>query len=332
MPSYAPRLFALVADTAEVFIECISKRSGLGWKQIGQRVVCRLRDRRVGRYPRGRWRESRITLPFVEDGIHRVEDGDVNDGHRTAGTTRSELLAEHAVFSGRHGRVIDAGRIDGDPIPVHDAGAQIERRRPATAFGFGHRCAVLKWCGLHDGLCLRPGTRTCERRVLGTPEAFEASADALCEGEGSDGHGDQHQRQTGSEPSVSNLHLRLSLVLGRRSPSTRLSRRLRANRLGGTMGMYDSVGRPHWQDRRHVASGRNLTKIESAGGDRAVLFSFEKVQSVNHPVHGAVWSNRGRKRRFKAARTRRPLNTGRVTPLCCSTSRPVNCDCDVEVW
>lgn len=71
-------------------------------------------------------------LVAVVNGIDRVENRDVHDGHGAAGPTRPELLAEDAGVTGRDGRMIETGRIDRDFVPtMNGIGSRIteEKRR-----------------------------------------------------------------------------------------------------------------------------------------------------------------------------------------------------------
>ena len=61
---------------------------------------------------------SRIAAVAVVNGIDRVENRDVHDGHRAAGPARPELLAEDARVTGRDRRMIETARIDRDLVPT----------------------------------------------------------------------------------------------------------------------------------------------------------------------------------------------------------------------
>lgn len=61
--------------------------------------------------------DSRIALVVCPQGVDRVENRNVNDGHGTTGPGRSELLSKHPTFSGRDRCVIETARINRDLVP-----------------------------------------------------------------------------------------------------------------------------------------------------------------------------------------------------------------------
>ena len=63
---------------------------------------------------------SGIALVFALTGIDCVKDGDVDDGHGSAGAAGAELFAKGAVFAGSYGGVIQTGGIDRDFVPAVD--------------------------------------------------------------------------------------------------------------------------------------------------------------------------------------------------------------------
>ena len=52
--------------------------------------------------------------------IDYVEDRDVNNGHGAAGAAGAELFAKGAMFARRNRRMVQAGGVYGDLIPVVD--------------------------------------------------------------------------------------------------------------------------------------------------------------------------------------------------------------------
>ena len=44
--------------------------------------------------------DAGVTLIFTDYGVDRVEHGDVDDGHRPAGSARTELFVENAILTG----------------------------------------------------------------------------------------------------------------------------------------------------------------------------------------------------------------------------------------
>src|SRR5438270_13115070 len=70
------------------------------------------RDRRLCRL------NSAITLIAAEDGVDRIENGDVNDCHRATGPGRSELFAKGPDLAEGDGSVIESAGINGDRVPA----------------------------------------------------------------------------------------------------------------------------------------------------------------------------------------------------------------------
>ena len=59
-----------------------------------------------------------VALVTAEDGVHRIENGDVNDCHRTTGAGWSELFAKGPDLAGRYRRVIESAGVNGDRVPA----------------------------------------------------------------------------------------------------------------------------------------------------------------------------------------------------------------------
>src|SRR5213592_4466603 len=82
-----------------------------------------------------------ITLIASDNRVHGIEDGDVNDRHRTARTPRSKLFPENPVLARRYRRVIQPAGVDGDLVPVTD------RVCPGPRFLSGARARTVVWTG-----------------------------------------------------------------------------------------------------------------------------------------------------------------------------------------
>lgn len=126
-------LVTSLPDPAKVRGEQVIKTRRLGREECHQRVVRRLRhgggERRM---PRGRV-QRRITLVAAHDRVHRVKDGDVDNGHGPARSPRSELLPKNAILAGGHRGVVEPAGVDGDGIPAPDRmalGEQWQTWRP----------------------------------------------------------------------------------------------------------------------------------------------------------------------------------------------------------
>ena len=63
---------------------------------------------------------SSVALVFAEDCIDGVEDRDVDNSHSAAGAAGAELFAKRAIFAWGNRRMVQAGSVDGDLVPVVD--------------------------------------------------------------------------------------------------------------------------------------------------------------------------------------------------------------------
>ena len=63
---------------------------------------------------------SGVALVLTEDRIDGVEDRDVDNGHGAAGAAGAKLFAKRAMFALGNRRMIQAGSVDGDLVPVVD--------------------------------------------------------------------------------------------------------------------------------------------------------------------------------------------------------------------
>jgi hypothetical protein len=125
-------LTGAVRDFREILGEQLVAVVGLRRKDFDQRVVRGLRDRRFHRRAGRRVGQPRVALVVAGDRVHRVEDGDLNDGDGPAGATGTELLAERALLAGGDRRVIQPAGVDRDLVPMvqppHRAAVAVKRR------------------------------------------------------------------------------------------------------------------------------------------------------------------------------------------------------------
>ena len=109
-----------VLDAAQVFLESRVEAPGLRGEERDQGVVRRLRDRGFHRGAAGCERKATVAPVAAGDRVHRIEDRDVDDGHRPARAPGAELLPEDPVLPGRHGRVVEPAGVDRDLVPAPD--------------------------------------------------------------------------------------------------------------------------------------------------------------------------------------------------------------------
>jgi len=62
--------------------------------------------------------KSTVTLVAAEDGVDRIENGDVNNGYRAAGASWTELFAKCPDLAGRYRRVIETAGVNRDRVPA----------------------------------------------------------------------------------------------------------------------------------------------------------------------------------------------------------------------
>ena len=114
----AVRSFVVVVDPRQVFGEPRVEGRGLRWIKRNQRVVRALADRGDERERVTRRVNSCKAVVAAVNGIDRVENRDMHDGHRAAGPARPELLAKDAGVTGRDRRMIETARVDRDLVPT----------------------------------------------------------------------------------------------------------------------------------------------------------------------------------------------------------------------
>src|SRR2546430_9201290 len=68
---------------------------------------------------------SAITLIAAKDGIDRIENRNVDDGHRATGASWSELFAKDPDLTGRYWRVIESAGVNGDRVPAMNGVSRI---------------------------------------------------------------------------------------------------------------------------------------------------------------------------------------------------------------
>src|SRR5207244_10702354 len=112
---------APVAEGAEVFDELGVEIGLLRREERGQRVVRGHRNGGLDRRVLGGSAKTRVALEAPDDSVHGVEHGDVDDGQGPTRASRPELLAEHAWVTGRDRRVVEAGGVEGESVPVAKA-------------------------------------------------------------------------------------------------------------------------------------------------------------------------------------------------------------------
>ena len=129
------------AQRRELVREALVEARALRREHRGERVVRGLRDRRLERRVVRRAAQADVAPVAAVDRVHRFEHGDLHDRDRAARAARSDLLAEHAVLADGDGRVVEAARVDRDPVPApHDvepavgSGTRDARRAVGRAF------------------------------------------------------------------------------------------------------------------------------------------------------------------------------------------------------
>src|SRR2546430_1625739 len=68
---------------------------------------------------------SAITLIAAKNSVDRIENRNVDDGHRAAGASGSELLAKSPDLTGRYWRVIETAGVNGDRVPAMNGVSRI---------------------------------------------------------------------------------------------------------------------------------------------------------------------------------------------------------------
>ena len=111
-----------------------------------------LRYRGVERDRRFNGLDSRITLVAAKNGVDRIENRDVNDGHGAAGAAGSELFAKGADFTERERGVIESAGVDGDLVPAMN---RIERILRGLICASGLRAAEARSEEIAETGCAR---------------------------------------------------------------------------------------------------------------------------------------------------------------------------------
>src|SRR5439155_8291038 len=78
-----------------------------------------------------------ITRILAHHGVDGVKHRDVDDGHRPAGTARTELLPKQAVLTGRGRGVVEAAGIDRDFVPAANCVETSPWPLPGTGINLG---------------------------------------------------------------------------------------------------------------------------------------------------------------------------------------------------
>src|SRR5439155_26880337 len=86
----------------------------------GQRVVSRLADGRFHGDWAGRDLNAGITLESADDGVQRVEHGDMDNRDRAACSTGAKLLPPGSGLQRARGRVVQPTSVNRDLIPATD--------------------------------------------------------------------------------------------------------------------------------------------------------------------------------------------------------------------
>ena len=97
-----------------------------------------LSDRSVERDRRLHRLNAAVTSVAAKDGVDRIEDRDVDDGHGATRAARSQLFAKGANFTGRDRGVIESAGVDGNLVPPMN---RIERILRGLICGSGRRAA-----------------------------------------------------------------------------------------------------------------------------------------------------------------------------------------------
>src|SRR5438128_5357695 len=119
-----------VPDLVEVFREQLVEARLLRRVELDQRIVRRLGYRGVHGGVAGRRSQARVALVAAGDGVHGIEDRDVDDGKGPARSVGAQLLPEDPVLSGAHGRVVERVGDEQDFIPAPDGVLAARAFRP----------------------------------------------------------------------------------------------------------------------------------------------------------------------------------------------------------
>src|SRR5205814_9577307 len=84
-----------------------------------------LSDCRIERYRRFHCLKTSVTLVTAKNGVDGIENRNVDDGHRAAGASGSELLAKSPDFTGRYWRVIETAGVNRDRVPAMNGVSRI---------------------------------------------------------------------------------------------------------------------------------------------------------------------------------------------------------------
>src|SRR5258707_188548 len=78
----------------------------------------RLSDHGVHRDRTMRCLNAGVTVVTANYCVHRVENGDMDNRHRTARASRSKLFSEDSILARRNWRMVEATSIESDFIPA----------------------------------------------------------------------------------------------------------------------------------------------------------------------------------------------------------------------
>ncbi len=114
----AIRAFVLVADLREIVGQERVERRCLRRIKRDQCVVRRLRDGCIERDRRLYRLKPGVTSVAAKDGVDRIENRNVDNGHGATGATGPKLLAKGAQFARRHRCMIQSAGVNCDRVPA----------------------------------------------------------------------------------------------------------------------------------------------------------------------------------------------------------------------
>jgi hypothetical protein len=132
-----------IAQPPQAVLQFSVERRFLRREQCDERVVRGVRHGGLRGHLAAHARQTGVAPVAAVDRDECIEHCDLHDRDRARRATWTDLLAEHAVFPRRHGRVIDAARVDRNFIPVNDPAPQVaagrriaEDRRRRVGYSF----------------------------------------------------------------------------------------------------------------------------------------------------------------------------------------------------
>src|SRR5437762_3657404 len=79
------------------------------------------------------WRaDAGVALIIADRGVYRIEHRDVDDGHRPAGSARTQLCLESAILTGCGRGVVETAGVNRDLIPATNRVESVPRSMPGT--------------------------------------------------------------------------------------------------------------------------------------------------------------------------------------------------------